>query len=89
VPTRDELAGMCHYHVSTRTGAAHMTTIDKIKSEIVQLSDKELTALSDWLAEVEEQRFDRRIERDAAAGKLDKLMADAEANYKAGRRRPL
>jgi hypothetical protein len=66
-----------------------MTTIEKLKSEIAQLSDKELTVLSDWLVEVEEQRFDRRIERDAAAGKLDKLMASAEANYRAGKRRLL
>ena len=66
-----------------------VTIVDKIKAEIEQLPDKELEALREWLDEMSEQRFDKQIERDAAAGKLDALMAEATANYKAGRRRPL
>jgi hypothetical protein len=30
--------------------------------------------------------FDEKIERDARAGKLDKLIAEARANHAAGRR---
>lgn len=64
-----------------------MTQIDEIKSAITRLSDEE--RLREWLAELDAQCFDARIERDAAAGKLDALMEKARANAKAGRRTPL
>jgi hypothetical protein len=66
-----------------------MTSIEKIKVEITELPAADLAALRAWLDELAEQKFDEAIERDAKAGKLDALMAEAEANYKAGRRRSL
>ena len=33
--------------------------------------------------------WDRQIERDAAAGKFDKIIAKADADFKAGRCKPL
>jgi hypothetical protein len=66
-----------------------MTTIDKIKAEITALTEAELAALRAWLDELAEQKFDDAIERDAKAGKLDALIAEAKADYRAGRRRSL
>jgi hypothetical protein len=66
-----------------------MTSIEKIKVEITALPEAEIAALRAWLDELAEAKFDEAIERDAKAGRLDALMAEAEANYKAGRRRPL
>ena len=66
-----------------------MTRFDDIKSEISKLSADELARLKDWLTELEAQRFDEQIERDATAGKLDRLMAEAKANHAAGRRQKL
>lgn len=61
-----------------------MTQVDEIKSAIQKLSDEELGRLKDWLAELDAQRFDARIERDLASGKLDKLIEKARANRAAG-----
>jgi hypothetical protein len=66
-----------------------MTKIDQIKGVIETLPEAERSALKRWLDEVDAQIFDDKIERDAAAGKLDGLIANARANYKAGRRTPV
>jgi len=66
-----------------------MTTLEKLKGEISKLPEAEVAQLRTWLDEIEEQRFDDQIERDAAAGKLDDLIEEAKADYKAGRHRPL
>lgn len=63
--------------------------VEDIKTAIGRLSDDERRRLRDWLDELESQRFDERIERDATAGKLDEHMAKAQANAKAGNRRTL
>jgi hypothetical protein len=66
-----------------------MTKIDEIKGAIETLPEEEKSALKRWLDEVDAQIFVDKIERDAASGKLDGLIANARANYKAGRRTPL
>lgn len=66
-----------------------MTKIDDIKSAIEKLPDADVARLREWLAEMDAQRFDEHIERDAAAGKLDHLMEQAKANYAAGKRKEL
>lgn len=66
-----------------------MTKIDEIKGAITALPEAEKSDLKRWLDEVDAQIFDDKIERDAASGKLDGLIAKARANYKAGRRTPL
>ena len=63
-----------------------MSKIDEIKVAISALPAEEFARLREWLAEIDSQRFDERIERDAAAGKLDELMAKAKQNYKSGHR---
>jgi len=40
-----------------------------------------------WFEEFEAARFDGRIERDAKAGRLDKLAEQALADFRAGRAR--
>jgi hypothetical protein len=66
-----------------------MTKFETIKGEIEALPDDQRMALKAWLDEIEAQRFDAKIEADAAAGRLDGMIAKARANYKAGRRTPL
>lgn len=62
-----------------------MTKIEDIEKAIEQLSPAELAKFRLWFEAFEERLFDAKIERDAKAGKLDKLMADARANRDAGR----
>jgi hypothetical protein len=62
-----------------------MTKLEQIQSSIEKLSPEEIAKLREWLDELDARLFDERIERDAKAGKLDKLAAEARANLKAGR----
>ena len=62
-----------------------MTKIEDIEQAIEQLSPAELAKFRLWFETFEERLFDAKIEGDAKAGKLDKLMAEARANHDAGR----
>jgi hypothetical protein len=63
-----------------------MTRIEDIEKAVEQLSPEDLARFRAWFEEFEARLFDAKIERDARAGKLDKLMAEARANHRAGRR---
>jgi len=62
-----------------------MTKLEQIQSSIEKLTAAEIAKLREWLDELDARLFDEKIERDAKAGKLDKLAAEARANLKAGR----
>ena len=65
-------------------------TVDAIKQEIGQLSAKERVQLLEWLEALEEDAWDREMERDfAPSGRGERLMAEVEADIAAGRTRPL
>jgi hypothetical protein len=66
-----------------------MTQLELIKTAATKLSTEELAKLRAYLDELAEQAFDDRIARDAAAGKLDHLAAEALAEHKAGKSRRL
>jgi hypothetical protein len=66
-----------------------MTTITDIKAAIDALPQAEQAALKRWLDERDAVLFDQKIESDAAAGRLDDVIARARANHKAGRSTPL
>jgi hypothetical protein len=53
-----------------------MTKVEKIEQEIRQLSDRELASFREWFSEFDAASWDRQLEADAAAGRLD-AMADA------------
>ena len=66
-----------------------MTKIEQIQSSIAQLSAEEIAELREWLDELDARLFDEKLERDAKAGKLDKLADEALAAHRAGRSRKL
>ena len=66
-----------------------MTRVEQIEQEITKLSPEEFATLRDWVLEQDWEEWDRQIERDAAAGKLDRLMQEALADHAAGKTRPL
>lgn len=66
-----------------------MTRIGDIKAAIAARDDEERIRLREWLAELDAQRFDERIERGSASGKLDALIDQARQNATAGRRTPI
>jgi hypothetical protein len=66
-----------------------MTQIEKIKKAIEDLPEDDVWTLGEWLDELKAQLWDAQMERDAAAGKLDKMAERARENYRAGRYREL
>jgi hypothetical protein len=66
-----------------------MTKLEDIEKAIAELPPDDLAKLRDWLDQLDARLFDEKIERDAKSGKLDKLIAEARANHKAGRRREI
>ncbi len=63
--------------------------IEDIEKAISELAPHDLDRLRRWFEELDAHLLDERIERDVASGKLDKILADVEANHKAGRRQDL
>jgi hypothetical protein len=66
-----------------------MTTLEDIEKAVAELPADQLTKFRAWFEEIEAARFDRRIEQDAKAGRLDKLAEQALADFRAGRARDL
>lgn len=66
-----------------------MTKLEKIEQDIAALSKADLNRLPRWLDEFNADLWDRQIESDAEAGKLDKLILAAKAQAEAGKVRPL
>lgn len=66
-----------------------MTTLLEIAAAIQDLPEEEVRELSTWLQSYLDERWDRQIEDDVAAGKLDDLIAKAEADIAANNVRDL
>ena len=62
-----------------------MTTLPEIEAAIKRLPEGDVRQLSNWLQEYLDERWDRQIEADLVSGKLDKLIAKAEADIAANR----
>ena len=60
-------------------------SIDELEKAVIKLSRKERDKLRALLEEMDATEFDAKIERDAANGKLDKLIKKSEAEFRAGK----
>lgn len=54
-----------------------MSKVDELKTVIERLSSEEFTELVRWVSEKDWERWDKEIEADSEAGKLDFLMREA------------
>jgi hypothetical protein len=66
-----------------------MTTIEDIEKAIATLPADQLDRFRDWFEQFDAARFDAKIERDAKAGKLDRLADEAREDFRSGRAREL
>jgi hypothetical protein len=66
-----------------------MGKIEKIEQEIQALSPEELAQFRAWFLEFDWAIWDRQIERDAEAGRLDDLAAKALRDHAAGKTKPI
>ena len=64
-----------------------MGKVENIESQIAALSAEELAEFRAWFTEFDQRRWDRRIAADAKAGRLDAMVAEARADYDAGKTR--
>lgn len=61
-----------------------MSKVEQLEKEVQDLSPEELVSFRNWFVEYDWQLWDRQLERDVAAGKLDKLAAEALAELESG-----
>ena len=54
-----------------------MPTVDEIQQAIINLPKSDYARLRNWLFEYDWQEWDRELEEDVRAGKLDALAAEA------------
>jgi transcriptional accessory protein Tex/SPT6 len=66
-----------------------MNTVEEIKLAIEKLPTEEIEAVAKWLEGLREEMWDKKIAADAQAGRLDKLIEEAEQDYRAGHCKPL
>ena len=59
-------------------------TITELEQAVTKLSEKELALFRAWFDEYYAELWDKQIEADAKAGRLDKLIAEATEEYNAG-----
>jgi hypothetical protein len=69
--------------------ASAMSTLAEIEDAIEKLPNEQLFQLTDWISERFSDAWDRQIEQDIVAGKLDDLAAEAIAEHRAGQSLPL
>jgi hypothetical protein len=61
-----------------------MTKVESIEREVEKLTPEELAAFRAWFIEHDWQAWDRELERDIAAGRLDAFAAEALAELERG-----
>ena len=66
-----------------------MMSVETIEEQIAGLDNASFLRLRDWFIEFDQSRWDRQIEADSNAGKLDFLINAALAEHQAGKTRDL
>jgi hypothetical protein len=64
-------------------------TVQELETAIVRLTPADLSRLAQWFEEYLADAWDRKIEADIAAGRLDEAGRRADAEFEAGRCTPL
>lgn len=66
-----------------------MNTVADIEKALQAMPVEDAWKVADWLQHYLDEKWDRRIDEDIAAGRLDKLADKALKDYHAGRVKPL
>lgn len=64
-------------------------SLHELEAAVAQLPAKDLSAFAQWFEEYLADAWDRQIEEDIRAGRLDGLARQADADFEAGRCKPL
>ena len=63
---------------------ATQDTVDTLEQRVRALSPEQLARFHEWYQEYRSDLWDRQIEEDAKAGRLDHLIERARKNHEAG-----
>ena len=66
-----------------------MSTLEEIAAAIESLPPEDFKKLRSWMTEYEAEAWDRQLEEDIKAGKLDRLADEALAELDRGDCKPL
>lgn len=66
-----------------------MSTVAEIENALQTLPVDDARKVADWLQHYLDEKWDKQIDADIAAGRLDKLADQALDDYRAGRVKPL
>lgn len=66
-----------------------MTDIEELEAAVTNLPPDKLFQFSQWFEEFIADQWDKQIENDILAGRLNKIAAQVDANFIAGRAKPL
>lgn len=66
-----------------------MARVEELASEVQRLNRDELAAFRDWFRKYDSDEWDKEIEQDVSAGRLEKLADEALAEHTAGRAKVL
>jgi hypothetical protein len=66
-----------------------MSELEELEKRIRNLPPGELAKFRAWFVEFDHLLWDKQIEADVESGKLDRLLNEARADYKAGKARKI
>jgi hypothetical protein len=66
-------------------GDCPMTELERLERKIESLSPEELARFREWFMEFDWKRWDSKIEEDLSAGRLDRRISEATAEFEAGK----
>ena len=66
-----------------------MSEVEKLQRKVEGLSEEELARFRAWFIEYDWHVWDQQIEADQKSGKLDKIISEAQAEFKSGKAREL
>ncbi len=66
-----------------------MNKIEQLEQQVQGLSTEELAQFRDWFLEFDWLEWDRQLETDVAAGKLDALAGKALRDHASGKSTPV
>lgn len=62
-----------------------MSTVDEIEQAILNLGPQDFAQLREWFVAYDTEIWDRQLEQDVAAGRLDHLAEEALRDLREGR----
>jgi hypothetical protein len=75
--------------VNENRGEIMSNPVKDLENAVKQLSEDQLQNFREWFDRFDAKKWDEKIERDCASGKLDSLINKAIAEHKDGKTRQL